>query len=185
MKTNLALIERESLLKIERQEARRREVKEVTEGMAETIALERARGAEIVTPKPGRGEKAKPARRVLPLDGLDFLKPKLTPKQFDAGRRFEAFWRATHRSDTKSCLNIMDGGRGLGYSHAEALIYGRGRIADAFTLVGGHNGMWTALVQVCGEGKRPTQVTPIRREYERLETQLGCALAILAARWGL
>ena len=160
------------------------EERAVRTGMAETISLDRARGAKIITPKSGRGEGDKPAKRVQS-DGLDHLKHKLTGDQLNTGRKFEAFWRATHRSDTKSCLNIMEGGKGHAYNASEAYSYAQFKLGRAQDILGGHNGMWTALVQICGEGKRPAEVNSDRRQYEKLEAQLDCALSLLVRHWGV
>lgn len=184
-RTNLALIERDRLIAIEKHTRARAEEVAVATGRAETIALCRARGDEISTPRQGRGEAPKPAQRVLKADGLDLMKPKLSDKQFSAGRRFEAFYRATHRSDTKSCLNVMEGGTGVRYDHSAALAYARYKLTKAAKHIGHHAGMWQALEKVCGEGKRPSEINPNRRAYERIETNLDCALSILVKHWGL
>jgi hypothetical protein len=80
---------RERLLMLERREKARAELRAVTEGVAETVALSRRRGAAFAK-EPGSRET--PYRRQC---GLDWLakKGRLTPRQLAAGERYGECYR--------------------------------------------------------------------------------------------
>lgn len=139
-----------------------------------------------IEPEQRTRTKYKPHQRRQKLDGLDSLKAKLTPAQTNAGRRFEAYWRAAHRSDVQSCLKVMEAKHhSLSYTPTEALAYARKKLSEADEAISYHKGMWQALSAVCGEGKRLDEVTPVRRDQDRMSTRLDCALTVLAKLWGV
>ena len=76
----LARLERERLIRVEQQGRARLEARQVAEGVAETVALSQARGAQFEAPPAARGERQRPYRR---LAGLDWLlrKGRLTTAQ--------------------------------------------------------------------------------------------------------
>lgn len=162
-------------------DVKRAEALDVARSIAERADLPTGADIEVAHQTPGR---LKPAQRTQPMDGLDFLKAKLTKDQYDTGRRFERFWLALH-GDLQSGLNAMEvRGSNPGYSLSQTKAFARMRLAKAFNDIGEHAGMWQALTQVCGQGKKPSEITTVRRDYERIEANLDCALAILVKGWG-
>jgi len=180
-----ALRERRRNLEIEAQSKARTEAEAVTAGVAETLALEEARGRDFLRPPVRRGERAKPVRR---LDGLDWLasKGRLTPRQVQAGRRYEKLFRILETGDVASCLALLEiRGTAGAPAPAEAKTWARFKLAAARAAVGDHAGLVFALDQISGLGLRPREVTTDQRGSERLEDRLAIGLDLLVREWGL
>jgi hypothetical protein len=161
------------------------QARSVAEGLAETIALEEARGATFVRPDVRRGERAKPFVR---LDGLTWLasRGRLSPRQVQAGTRYGRLAQIIEGGDISSCLAMFEvRGTGPRLSPTDAKAWARKKLAEAREAVGEHPGLVFALDQICGLGKRPREVTTDQRASERLEDRLGLGLDLLVRAWGL
>jgi hypothetical protein len=183
----LARMERERLARVEQQGRARRLAREVAEGVAETVTLSAARGAEFDAPEPARGERQRPYRR---LAGLDWLarKGRLSAAQKAAGERYgECYRRARGEIAIGSTLDIKPGGaaetpltaiiaRAEANARArDALTQLRARLSRQPTLV-------AACDMICGEELTPREaVQGGDRETYRLEAVLEVALDILAS----
>lgn len=178
---------RERLVRLERQEKARVEARAVTDGVAETVALSRARGAAIAEPPAGRKRVcAQPYRKQ---SGLEWLarKGRLTAGQRTAGERYgDAYRRVKMEPSIPSTLNIRPGrAEAAGPPLAEVLAHGEGtaqaqavlarlrrRLSHQPDLVG-------ACDLICGEQKTPREAVGAEREAARLEAVLKVALDIL------
>lgn len=161
------------------------EVRAVADGVAETVALDEARGACFQRPRVGRGERAKPVMR---LDGLAWLagKGRLSARQVQAGGRYGRLMQVIEGGDVASCLSLFEvRGGSRGVSPTDAKVWARVRLAEARRAVGDHPGLVFALDQICGLGLRPREVTTDQRAAERLEDRLGLGLDLLVKTWGL
>ncbi len=145
-------------------------------------------GGDIEGGETTRG-RLNPIRRVTQIDGLAhlFSVEKIDKSQLAAGRRFEKHYRDLQTGQSSCLAGLEVKGGGFSYSEGEVKTYSRLKLCEAFDrALSQHSGMWYALEQVCGEGKRPAEVYPNnRRAYEKLESQLDCALTILAKHWGV
>ena len=83
---------RERLLMLERREKAQAEARAVADGVAETVALARARGSAIDKPPVRRGERDTPHRRQTGLQWL-LRKGRITPRQAAAGERYGEAYR--------------------------------------------------------------------------------------------
>ena len=161
------------------------EARSVAAGVAETIAMEEARGAEFLRPDVRRGERAKPCIR---LDGLTWLaaRGRLSSRQVQAGTRYARLVQIVEGGDIASCLALFEvRGTGPRSSPTDAKAWARAKLAQARDAVGDHPGLVFALDQICGLGKRPREITKEQRASERLEDRLGLGLDLLVKAWGL
>ena len=100
---------RERLKMLERQEKARAQARHVAAGVAETVALGRARGAAFEKPPAGRGERETAYRR---LTGLEWLlrKGRITAAQAQAGERYGAVYRRAGQAPAiGSTLEVQPG----------------------------------------------------------------------------
>lgn len=172
-------------LMLEEQAAARQEARAVADGVAETVALDEGRGAAFSRPVVGRGERAKPVVR---LDGLHWLaaRERLTPRQVQAGLRYGKLVEIVEGGEIASNFGLFEiRARGPKAGPTEAKAWARLKLAEAREAVGEHPGLIFALDQVCGQGKRPREVTTDQRASERLEDRLGVGLDLLVRAWGL
>lgn len=163
----------------------RQEADAVAAGITETLGLEEARGQVFVHPAVRPGERPKPVRR---LDGLDWLasRGRLTPRQVQAGRRYEKLHRILESGDVASCLALLEvRGTAGAPSPAEAKTWSRLKLASARAALGDHKALIFALDAICGLGLRPREITTDQRQTERLEDRLAIALDLLVGEWGL
>jgi len=132
----------------------RAEVAAVASGVAETVALEEARGARFTPPGP-RGRPRVRRRK----DGLDWLydKGRISHRQKLAGERYGDEWRRAQPRSTRSCLD--DTVRGYvedapGEARAQAAV----RLSRARALaLNGNEALVEAADRVCGEALSPAQ----------------------------
>lgn len=158
----------------------RAEAKAVADGIAETVGLDQARGAQF--------ERQRPTGRVQRLDGLAWLasRGRLTGRQLQAGRRYGRLVEVLEGGDLASCLTLFEVRTpGRGGSPTDGKSWARAKLAGARQAVGEHPALVFALDQVCGFGKRPREVTQNQRVAERLEDRLGLSLDLLVKAWGL
>jgi hypothetical protein len=184
---HLARLERERLLTLERRGKARREAREVAEGIAETVALSRARGAAIAAPEPEAGRRHKPHRR---MPGLDWLvrRGRLSEAQKAAGERYGACYRqATGQATIGSTLDVKPGlGMAEGppltsvIAQAEANFQAAERLARLRRRLHGEPALIAACDRICGEELTPREAAGAEREAYALEGVLRAALDMLA-----
>ncbi len=165
--------------------ARQALARAVSAGVAETVALSRARGAVIEADTPGRG----PYRRQ---SGLDWLtgRGRISPAARAAGEVYGQAWRRARMDPSiPSSLDVQPGsggGAGRTASLSRILAHGegtamaqcrhavlRGRLSHQPDLV-------AACDAICGEEKTPREAAGGEREAGRLEAVLKVALDLLA-----
>lgn len=181
----LARLERERLSRVEAQGRARLEARRVAEGVAETVALSTARGAEFDVPAAAAGERQRPYRR---LAGLDWMlrKGRLTNAQKAAGERYgECYRKAKGEAAIGSTLDIAPGGAaGTPLTAVIARAEAHARARDALAAYRDRLSRQPALVAacdlVCGEEFTPREAVGGDREVHRLEAVLEVALDMLA-----
>lgn len=183
-----ARLERARLFAMERLTAERVEAAAVSEGIAETVALLRARGAAIETAAPAAGRREGPYRRQ---PGLDWLqrKGRLQALQRAAGERYGACYRRVKDEgaipsslDIKPRASVVSGpsltmlmGRAEGMAQASA------RLEDFRRRLSGQRDLVRACDLICGEELTPREASENDRDAGRLEAVLLVALDLLAA----
>lgn len=183
----LARLERERLLALERRGKARQEARAVAEGIAETVALSRARGAAIEAPRSRRGEREKPYRR---MTGLEWLvrRGRLSEAQRQVGEAYGACYRRV-RGEVKigSTLDVKPGlGMASGAPLTAVIAQAEANMQAAETLaayrhrLGGQEALVAACDLVCGEELTPREAVTRDREAYGLESVLGVALDLLA-----
>lgn len=180
---------RDRLLRVARQAQARAEAAAVIEGVAETVALSRARGAAIVGPESrNRAPRAAPHKR---LSGLDWLaaKGRISDEAKAAGDRYGWVYRRVKLDKAiPSTLDVRVRGQYLPPSLEEVLAHGEGtetarrRLAEYRRLLRGHPDLVSACDLVCGEEKTPREAAGGDRDGTRLEAVLKVALDLLAMR---
>lgn len=178
---------RDRLLRLERQAKARAEAVEVADGVAETVALSRARGAAVIGPEPGRrGARAAPHKR---LNGLDWLasKGKISDEARAAGERYGWVYRRVKLEKAiPSTLDVRVRGQFMPPSLEEVLAHGEGtetarrRLADFRRRLSGHPDLIGACDVICGEEKTPREAAGGDRDAGKLEAVLKVALELLA-----
>ena len=188
---------RERLLRRERQDRAQAEAQAVAAGIAETIALARARGAAITeTQDPAGPARRQPYRRQ---SGLDWLaaKGRIAPRAKAAGERYgQAYRRAMRVAAIPSSLNPATLGPSPNrwsraetplaqtLAHAEATTQARARLAALRQRLWRQPDLVAACDAICGEEKTPREATGGEREAGRLEAVLKVALDVLAGAEG-
>jgi hypothetical protein len=179
--------ERDRLLVEERRRRAKAEADAVVRGVAETVALERARGAAIEKPAGPHGSRETPYRRRA---GLDFLamKGRITEIQQAAGARYRDAYRvAQPTAAIGSTLEILPGGSAGGpplkalVAKAGARQAAEARLALYRRRLMGHPLLIDACDLICGRELTPREAAGGgEREALRLEAVLGVALDLLA-----
>lgn len=182
---------RERLLVKEAREKARAEANEVAGGVAETVALQRARGSVFAKTAPDerrrRGPSETPYRRQA---GLDWLaaKGRISEAQKAAGLRYgEAFRVAEPLLPIGSTLEVQPGMGGGGPSLTALVVRAdRRRAAEAKLALYrrqlfGHGGLIEACDLVCGRELTPREAGGGERDGIRVEAVLRVALDLLAA----
>lgn len=183
----LARLERERLARVEQQGRARLEARQVADGVAETVALSAARGAEFEAPPCVRGERQRPYRR---LAGLEWLsrKGRLTSAQKAAGERYGRCYRvALGEAAIASTLDVKPGGATetpltAVIARAEANARARDALNAFRETLRRQPSLVAACDMICGEELTPREaVLGGDREIYRLEAVLEVALDMLAA----
>lgn len=179
---------RERLLKLERQEKAKAEARAVADGVAESVALARQRGAAFDKPAARRGERETAYRRQ---SGLEWLlrKGRITARQAAAGERYGAAYRRAGATPTLgSTWEVLPGqGDPQGPSLAQILRQGAGRRQAEARLEAyraallGQMDLIVACDLCCGRELTPREAAGGDRDAARLEAVLKVALDILAA----
>lgn len=177
---------RERLKILEAREKGRTEARAVADGVAESVALARARGAEFDKPAGRRGERETPYRRQA---GLEWLagKGRITARQKAAGERYGAcFRRAGAAPAIGSTLEVQpSGGLAAGPSLGLVLKQAAGRLKAEEELhamrtrLFGQSDLVSVCDQVCGQELTPREAGGGEREGARIEAVLKVALDIL------
>jgi len=164
--------------------ARQALARAVSAGVAETVALSRARGAAIEVETPGRG----PYRRQT---GLDWLagRGRISATARAAGERYGQAWRRARMDPSiPSSLDVQPGGGGAGraaslsriLAHAEGTAAAQHRLADLRARLSHQCDLVAACDAICGEEKTPREASGGDRDAGRLEAVLKVALDLLA-----
>jgi hypothetical protein len=159
----------------------------VAEGVQETVALSRSRGAAIVKEPAARGGRDTPYRRQT---GLEWLarKGRISERQAQAGLRYgEAFRRAEAAPAIGSTLEVQPGGNlqsGPPLAMLVKLANGRrqaeGVLADYRRRLMEQPDLVNACDLCCGRELTPREAAGGERDGGRLEAILRVALDILA-----
>ena len=179
---------RERLLRREQQVRTQAEAAAVADGVAETVALSRARGSAIAHPPAmaGRG-RVQPYRRQ---SGLDFLagKGRIDAAAKAAGERYGwAYRRVKLEKPIRSTLDVR-AGRGAPptaplaeiVAHGEGTEVARRKLAAFRARLSRQADLVAACDLICGEEKTPREAAGGERDAGRLEAVLKVALDILA-----
>jgi len=177
---------RDRLLRLQRQAKARGEAAVVAAGVAETVALSRARGQAIAEPEPG-GQRARPYRRQT---GLEWLasRGRIDASARAAGERYGwAYRRVKLEKAIPSTLDPRVRGEFVAPSIEDVLASGERTELARRTLVEFRGRLWrqadlvAACDLICGEEKTPREAADGEREAGRLEAVLKVALDILSA----
>jgi hypothetical protein len=155
----------------------------VAEGVAETVALSRARGQAVAGPAPGGRE---PYRRQT---GLQWLaaKGRIDPALRAAGERYGwAYRRVKLEKAIPSTLNLRVRGEFVPPALADVLASGeateqaRRKLNEYRRRLCRQTDLVAACDLICGEEQTPREATAGDRDAGRLEAVLRVALDILA-----
>jgi hypothetical protein len=181
-----AMNERDRLILVERRTKAQAQARAVAEGVAETVALERGRGAAFETAGEGGKARERPYRRQ---PGLDWLarKGRISETQRKAGERYrDAYAIAQPVAAIGSTLEVQPGMGGGGPS-LKALVdrAGRRQAAEARLALYRrqlfqHPALVAACDLVCGRELTPREAGGGEREGIRVEAVLLVALDLLA-----
>ena len=178
---------RERLKVLEAREKGRAEARAVADGVAETVALARARGAAFEKPQARKGGRETPYRRQAGLEWL-FGKGRITARQRAAGEAYGALWRRAGQGPSiGSTLEVQpSGGLAAGPSLGLVLKQAAGRRRAEQELAGlrdrlfGQSDLVSVCDLVCGRELTPREAGGGDREAARIEAVLKVALDILA-----
>jgi hypothetical protein len=180
---------RERLMILEAREKGRVAAQAVADGVAETVALARSRGAAFEKAPAQRGGRETPYRRQA---GLEWLakKGRITEAQKVAGEAYGACWRrAGSAPPIGSTLEVQpSGGTAAGQSLGLVLRLAAGRVRAEEELCAlrarlfGQSDLVTVCDLVCGQELTPREAGGGERDAARIEAVLKVALDILSAR---
>jgi hypothetical protein len=178
---------RERLKMLEARERGRAEARAVAQGVAETVALGRSRGAAFDKPAARRGERETPYRRQAGLEWLA-MKGRITERQKAAGEAYGACYRRAGAAPAMgSTLEVQpSGGLAAGPSLGLVLKQAAGRLQAEEALnamrarLFGQSDLVTACDRICGQELTPREAGGGDRDAARIEAVLKVALDILA-----
>ena len=181
-----ARVARDRLLRQERQA--RAEAEAVARGVAETVALSRARGAAIAEPQATRSRVClQPYRRQ---SGLDWLaaRGRIDAQAKAAGERYGAAYRRAKLEPSIPSTLAVTPGRGPGpkappdsiLAQGEGTAQARRRLGEFRARLSRQPDLVAACDLVCGEEMTPREAAAGDRDAARLEAVLKVALDILA-----
>ena len=180
---------RERLKILEAREKGRVEARAVADGVAETVALARSRGAAFEKLPAQRGGRETPYRRQVGLEWL-LKKGRITEAQKAAGEAYGACWRRAGSAPAiGSTLEVQpSGGLAAGPSLGLVLKQAAGRLRAEEELAAlrarlfGQSDLVTVCDLVCGQELTPREAGGGERDAARIEAVLKVALDILSAR---
>lgn len=180
--------QRERQMLLERRTLAQAEAKALAEGVAETVALSAARGAQFEHSLSTRTKRESPYRRQA---GLEWLasKGRLTLGQRVAGERYGAvFRRARMEGSIPSTLGLeprtsAPGGPSLStvLAHAEGTAQARAKLALYRRQLSAQASLVAACDMICGQELTPREACANDRDAGKLEAVLIVALDILVA----
>lgn len=180
---DLARLQRQREMMEARRARIQAEASAVSQGVAETVALSRARGAAIAAPE--SRDRAKPYRRQAGLEWLA-MKGRLSPAQKSAGERYGALYRrVSGGARIGSSLEVKPDAGSAGaplpqvLARAEASAQAAARLAALRLRLSHHPALVGACDLVCGQELTPREATAGEREAGRLEAVLAVALDLL------
>jgi hypothetical protein len=179
--------ERERLLRLEGLAKARDEAMAVEAGVAETVALSRARGAAIAEPvvKRSRGSGQGYRRQT----GLDWLsaKGRIGDAAKAAGERYGQIYRRVRMEkpipstlDDRVRGEFVTPGIAETLAHAEGTEMARRRLGELRRRLGRQPDLVAACDLICGEEKTPREACAGDRDAGRLEAVLKVALDLLS-----
>ncbi|WP_293680075.1 hypothetical protein [uncultured Phenylobacterium sp.] len=183
---------RERLIRQERQARAAAHARAVADGVAETVALSRARGQAVAEPPKRRSRTVlQPYRRQT---GLEWLaaKGRIDAAARSAGEHYGVVYRrAKAEQPIPSTLEVTPG-CGPGFTpdlqavlkHGEGTQVARRKLAEFRRRLWRQADLVAACDLVCGEEKTPREAAGGDRDGARLEAVLKVALDILAAPTG-
>ncbi len=180
---------RDRLIRAERQARAQAQAAQVADGVAETVALSRRRGAAIVEAHAAGSKRPQPYRRQ---SGLEWLagKGRIDPAAKAAGERYgAAYRRVKQEAAIPSTLDLKPRG-GLRpepplahlLAHGEATAVARRKLTEFRLRLSRQPDLVAACDLVCGEEQTPREAAVGERDAGRIEAVLKVALDILAAR---
>jgi hypothetical protein len=186
-KPDPARVARDRLLMLERRAKAQAEAQAVSDGVAETVGLDRQRGVMFEKEAQARGGRETPYRRQ---SGLEWLarKGRINAAQAEAGARYgDCYRRANLTASIGSTLEVQPAmGQTAGPPLSALLKMAAGR-QQAEARLGlyrhrllGQVDLIAACDQVCGQELSPREAAGGEREGARLEAVLKVALDILA-----
>lgn len=151
--------------------------------IAETVALNAARGDVIEEFEVRRGEQDKPLRRK---SGLDWLlsKGRIEPHQMSAGLKYGDDYRASTDVSLRSCCGDSFGGDGLVQMERREEAFKRITRARQIGLSGNET-MIALMDLICGEGVRIRDLADTDALSNKKEAVLCIALDLLAGFYGI
>ena len=172
---------------LEQRAKARRATREVADGVSESVALARARGASFVRDEPAAGARETPYRRQTGLAWL-LRKGRISARQAAAGEAYGAAYRRARAAPSiGSTLEVQPGGNLQGGpSVAQIVRMARGREEAEVTLARcrarllNQADLITACDLCCGDEMTPREAAGTDRDAARLEAVLSVALDILA-----
>jgi hypothetical protein len=179
---------RERLVRQERQARAEAHARAVAEGLAETVALSRARGAAIAEPPPAGRKRAgaQPYRRQT---GLEWLaaKGRISAAARAAGERYGLVYRRVKLDraipstlDVRVRAAFVPPDLERVMAHGEGTEIARRKLAEYRRRLLRQPDLVAACDLVCGEEKTPREAAAGDRDVTRLEAVLKVALDILA-----
>lgn len=178
---------RDRLLSREQQIRADAEATAVTAGVAETVALSRARGQAIAAPQAGRQRTvAQPYRRQT---GLEWLaaKGRIDAAGKAAGERYGwAYRRVKLEAAIPSTLGERVRGEFITpdlehvLAHGEGTVLARRKLGEFRRRLGQQSDLVAVCDLICGEEKTPREAASGERDVGRLEAVLKVALDLLA-----
>jgi hypothetical protein len=181
--------ERERLLRLEQAASARDDALAVDAGVAETVALSRARGQAIAEPSVKRRRAGGQAYRRQ--SGLDWLaaKGRIGAAAKAAGERYGLVYRRVKMEKAiPSTLDDRVRGEFVTPSLAETLTHAEGtevarrRLSDLRLRLGRQPDLVAACDLICGEEKTPREACAGDRDAGRLEAVLKVALDLLSTQ---
>lgn len=181
-------VARERLIRAERQRKAREHAQAVAEGVAETVALSRGRGAAIAEPSVTKRRVClQPYKRQTGLEWLE-AKGRIGAEARAVGERYGwAYRRAKAEKAIPSTLGMEVRGAFVAPSAAEVLARAertetaRARLAGLRARLNRQPDLVAACDLICGEEKTPREAAGgVDREAVKLESLLKVALDFLA-----
>lgn len=173
--------QRQAHVKTERQAAAKEEALAVARGVEETVGLRKGRGEEFDAPKPKRGGRMPPVRR---LTGLQWVTRRglLNPRQLEAGEKYGAVYREANReASLRSVLDREVRGEPTGDMLRQAERANQARaVLNRYRTWIGYGQLIDVCDEVCGKEMTPREAGGNGPRGEMKEALLLVALDLLS-----